>query len=76
MTRLLSRIANADNSLTRAADGLARRMLPKLSASGSCYMRCTGINCWTPGGYFGRKKCEYCSGGYWTSNCYCSTGCV
>jgi hypothetical protein len=74
MTRLMARIASADNALTRAVDGLARKVLPGMTASGACYYRCTGTRC-NPPVVAARLRCEYCTEGYWTGRCYCSRDC-
>jgi hypothetical protein len=75
MNRLIARIASADNALTRAVDGLARKVLPGMTASGFCYMRCTGTRCVHESGLLGRRKCEYCTEGYWNGKCFCSAVC-
>lgn len=77
MIRLIDHIATSDNPLARAADRLARGLLPKLAASGSCYYRCTGVVCYST--FYsapGRQRCEYCTAGYWTGNCHCSPSCL
>ncbi|HLU33869.1 MAG TPA: hypothetical protein VKZ74_07675 [Natronosporangium sp.] len=77
MNRLINRIAAADGLVSRAVDRLARKVLPTVTAAGSCYYRCTGVTCYST--FYsspGRQRCMYCTAGYWTGDCFCSPACL
>lgn len=75
MTRLLDRLATGDGVVARVADRMAARLLPEVTASGSCWWTC-GAACYNSAGWWGTRQLEYCSGGYYTGNSRCvASGC-